>query len=48
MSKTKETIPHPEDGWEVKDRTYFLLGDREPLTFTLKIKTHGKISVTVF
>ena len=48
MSKTKETIPHPEDGWEVKDRTYFLLGDREPLTFTLKSRHTEKYPLLYF
>ena len=48
MSKTKETIPHPEDGWEVKDRTYFLLGDKEPLTFTLKSRHTEKYPLLYF
>ena len=48
MSKTKETIPHPENGWEVKDRTYFLLGDREPLTFTLKSRHTEKYPLLYF
>jgi len=48
MSKTKETIPHPEDGWEVKNRTYFLLGDKEPLTFTLKSRHTEKYPLLYF
>ncbi len=35
MSKTKETIA-PK--WEIKDRRYFLLQDKEPLTYTLNSK----------
>ena len=48
MSKTKETIPHPEDGWEIKNRTYFLLGDKEPLTFTLKSRHTEKYPLLYF
>ena len=35
MSKTKE-IKAPK--WEVKDRRYYLLGNKEPLTYTLASK----------
>ena len=30
--------PHPEDGWEIKDRQYFLVGQKTPLTYTLPSK----------
>ncbi len=39
MSKTKETIA-PK--WEIKDRRYFLLHDKEPLTYTLNSKNTGR------
>ena len=32
MSKTKDS----QDAWEIKDRNYFLTGEKEPLTYTLK------------
>jgi hypothetical protein len=35
MSKTKETLA-PK--WEIKDRRYYLLGNKEPLTYTLASK----------
>ena len=35
MSKTKE-IKAPK--WEIKDRRYYLLHDKEPLTYTLNSK----------
>ena len=40
--------PSPEDGWEIKDRNYFLLGDKEPLTFTLKSRHTEKYPLTYF
>ena len=36
MSKTKTKEAQVENTWEIKDRNYYLTGDREPLTFTLK------------
>jgi len=47
MSKTK-TVPHLEDGWEIKDRNYFLTSDREPLTFTLKSRHTEKYPLLYF
>ena len=32
-TKTKE--PKTEDSWEVKDRFYYLTGNKNPLTFTI-------------
>tara|TARA_R100001369_G_scaffold3983_1_gene11976 strand:- start:747 stop:1523 length:777 start_codon:yes stop_codon:yes gene_type:complete len=49
MSKTKETkAPHPEDGWEIKNRTYFLTGNKEPLTLTLKSRHTEKYPLLYF
>jgi len=31
-----------ETGWEIKDRTYILLGNRAPITFTLASKHHSR------
>ena len=31
----EKKVPHPEDGWEIKDRKYFLMGQKTPLTYTL-------------
>ena len=28
--------PHPEDGWEIKDRTYFLISRQKPLSYMIK------------
>jgi len=39
MSKTKE-IQAPK--WEIKDRRYFLLGNQEPLTYTLGSKNSSR------
>ena len=39
MSKTKETLA-PK--WEIKDRRYFLLGNQEPLTYTLGSKNSSR------
>lgn len=38
-----KTPPAPkEPKWEIKDRTYYLLGDREPITFTLASRHSGR------
>jgi len=47
MSKTK-TVSQLEDGWEIKDRNYFLTSDREPLTFTLKSRHTEKYPLLYF
>ncbi|GAG81610.1 unnamed protein product, partial [marine sediment metagenome] len=33
--KKKNTESVVDASWEIKDRQYFLLGNREPITFTL-------------
>ena len=48
MSKTKEKEPKVKDTWEIKDRTYFLRGDKEPLTFTLKSRHTEKYPLLYF
>lgn len=39
---------HPEDGWEIKDRNYYLSGKHEPLTFTLKSRHTEKYPLLYF
>ena len=48
MSTTKEKQPKVKDTWEIKDRTYFLKGNREPLTFTLKSRHTEKYPLLYF
>jgi|TARA_B110000459_G_scaffold175473_1_gene198861 hypothetical protein len=48
MSKTKTKEAQVENTWEVKNRTYFLTGDREPLTFTLKSRHTEKYPLLYF
>jgi hypothetical protein len=49
MSKTKEKeIPSKEEGWEIKDRNYFLTGNKEPLTFTIKSRHTEKYPLLWF
>tara|TARA_R110002167_G_scaffold8141_5_gene37768 strand:- start:98 stop:874 length:777 start_codon:yes stop_codon:yes gene_type:complete len=49
MSKTKEKETHSqEEGWEIKDRNYFLKGNKEPLTFTLKSRHTEKYPLLYF
>jgi len=45
MSKTKE-IQAPK--WEIKDRRYYLLQNKEPLTYTLNSKNSGRHSLLWF
>ena len=45
MSKTKE-IQAPK--WEIKDRRYYLLQDKEPLTYTLNSKNSNRHSLLWF
>jgi len=35
MSKTKTKEVQVDNTWEIKDRNYFLLGDKSPITYTL-------------
>tara|TARA_B110000003_G_scaffold237266_1_gene242308 strand:- start:214 stop:981 length:768 start_codon:yes stop_codon:yes gene_type:complete len=46
MSKTKE--PKVKNTWEIKDRTYFLTGDRQPLTYTIKSRHTEKYPLLWF
>ena len=46
MSKTKE--PKVKNTWEIKDRTYFLTGDRQPLTYTIKSRHTEKYPLLYF
>ena len=49
MSKTKEKeIPSYEEGWEIKERNYYLKGNKEPLTFTLKSRHTEKYPLLWF
>lgn len=40
-TKMKRSVTS-ETGWEIKDRTYILLGNRAPITFTLASKHHSR------
>ena len=40
--------PVEKNDWEIKDRNYFLLGDKEPLTFTLKSRHTEKYPLLYF
>ena len=44
MSKTKDS----QDTWEIKDRNYFLTGEKEPLTYTLKSRHTEKYPLLYF
>ena len=46
MSKTKE--PKVKNAWEIKDRTYLLTRDQEPLTFTLGAKHSNRYPLLWF
>ena len=46
MSKVKE--PQVKSTWEIKDRNYFLTGDKEPLTYTLKSRHTEKYPLLYF
>ena len=35
--KQPKTKSHPEDGWEIKDRQYYLTNNLSPLSFSLKV-----------
>jgi len=49
MSKTKEKeTPSQEEGWEIKDRNYFLTGSKEPLTYTIKSRHTEKYPLLYF
>ena len=47
--KTKEKeVPKVKDTWEYKDRQYYLVGDKEPLTFTIPSRHTQRYSLTWF
>jgi len=46
MKKTKE-LPSHEKGWEIKDRHYYLTGNKSPLTLTIPSK-HTKKHALLF
>jgi len=46
MSK-KKTNP-AEEGWEIKDRTYVIRGDKNPLTYTIKSRHTEKYPLLYF
>ena len=46
---TKKVKVNPaEEGWEIKDRTYMLRGDKNPLTFTIKSRHTEKHPLLYF
>tara|TARA_R100000030_G_scaffold99954_1_gene91949 strand:+ start:129 stop:896 length:768 start_codon:yes stop_codon:yes gene_type:complete len=45
---TKEKESKVKDTWEVKDRNYYLRGNKEPLTFTLKSRHTEKYPLLYF
>jgi len=47
MAKTKE-IPSIEQGWEIKDRTYFVAGKHKPLTLRIPSKHSRKFPMLWF
>ena len=46
--KTKKTVSHLEDGWEIKDRIYYLTGNKTPLTLTIPGKHTRKHALLYF
>jgi len=34
--ETKEVVEQPKETWEIKDRTYFLINDKKPLSYIIK------------
>ena len=34
--ETKNKKPNPEDGWEIKDRMYYLTNNRSPLSYLIR------------
>jgi hypothetical protein len=35
-SPQSKKVSHPEDGWEVKDRTYYLKNNKKPLSYSIR------------
>ena len=48
MSKTKTKEVQVDNTWEIKDRNYFLLGDKSPITYTLKSRHTEKYPLLWF
>jgi hypothetical protein len=46
--KTKKTVSRLEDGWEIKDRIYYLTGNKTPLTLTIPGKHTRKHALLYF
>ena len=46
MSKKK--INAAEESWEIKDRTYVIRGDKNPLTYTIKSRHTEKYPLLYF
>ncbi len=40
--------PKPNNGWEIKDRTYVIRGDKNPLTYTIKSRHTEKYPLLYF
>ena len=48
VEKTVETPKVKKDTWEYKDRNYYLVGNQEPLTYTLPSKHNRKYPLVWF
>jgi len=48
MTTTKKKSVPVKPSWELKDRTYVLTGNKEPLTFTLASRHHGRTPLMWF
>ncbi len=45
---TKTKTKSPENNWVIKDRSYALLGNKSPITFTLASKHHSRTPLLYF
>jgi hypothetical protein len=45
---TKAKTKTPEDNWVIKDRSYSLLGNKTPITFTLASRHHSRTPLLYF
>lgn len=48
MAKEKKLSSHLEKGWEIKDRTYYVKGNRQPLTLTIPSRHGTRYPLTWF
>ena len=48
MSKETKELKTTEDTWEIKDRTYYLLNNKTPITFTLPSKHTRRFPLLYF